>query len=92
MTPINGNVIVKWIDNKNGDLVTVLVIEEGNCPLHDFGITYNTHKDEYFLVNPTDIKYINRNEYIGVIKTSSLRVNLGKDYGINIEKQDVSGS
>lgn len=88
--PIGKNLVAKWIDNKHGDFITICILRDSNLP--NFGFKDENIVGCYFLVKPITISWLNRKDQILVVKDTDLIIDLGKDYGIDCKKQDVSDS
>ncbi len=90
--PIGKNLVAKWIDNIHGEFITICILRDSGSYLQHFGLEYESNVGCYFLVKPISISWLNRKDQILVVKDTDLIIDLGKDYGIDCKKQDVSDS
>lgn len=87
MIPHNDCVIFKWSNVKHGDLVEILIINDGlESTARLFNSTYR-YQGKSFLVNPCKYTWVDKTNLIGVIKIKHLLIELERNKnGINLEK------
>ena len=87
MKPHNNYVMFKWSNVMHGDLVEILIINDGlESTARLFKSTYR-YQGKSFLVDPCKYKWVDKKNAIGVIKIKNLLIELeNNENEINLEK------